>query len=143
MEVRAGRRRVRISNSDKVLFPDDGITKADLANYYAAVAPAMVEHTRDRPLNLWRWNRGIDHDVVIDPVVPAPEVQRPVAHVRHHRGRHLGVVAGEILLGDPVSGEQDLGGIADPHPAPAGAYERFGGHAGRDPNDLDLPRAVV
>jgi bifunctional non-homologous end joining protein LigD len=42
MELRAGRRRVRISNPDKVLFPADGITKADLANYYAAIAPAMA-----------------------------------------------------------------------------------------------------
>ena len=54
--VRAGRRRVRLTNPDKVLFPADGITKADLADYYAAVAPAMVPHVRDRPLNLWRWN---------------------------------------------------------------------------------------
>ena len=33
--MRAGRRRVRISNPDKLLFPADGITKADLAGYYA------------------------------------------------------------------------------------------------------------
>jgi bifunctional non-homologous end joining protein LigD len=52
--LRAGRRRVRISNPDKVLFPADGITKLDLARYYEAVAAAMVPHVRDRPLNLWR-----------------------------------------------------------------------------------------
>ena len=56
--LRVGRRSVRLTNPDKVLFPDDGITKADLADYYAAVAPAMVPHVRDRPLNLWRWNPG-------------------------------------------------------------------------------------
>ena len=55
-----GGARVRISNPDKLLFPADGITKAELAAYYAAVAPAMVPHVRDRPLNLWRWNAGID-----------------------------------------------------------------------------------
>ena len=58
--MRAGRRRVRLTHADKVLFPADGITKADLAAYYLAVAPAMVPHVRDRPLNLWRWNGGID-----------------------------------------------------------------------------------
>jgi bifunctional non-homologous end joining protein LigD len=58
--VRAGRRRVRISNPGKLLFPADGITKADLAEYYAEVAPAMLPHVRDRPLNLWRWNTGIE-----------------------------------------------------------------------------------
>ena len=66
---------VKLSHPDKVLFPDDGITKADLAAYYEAVAPAMVRHTRDRPLNLWRWNNGIAHDVVIQQAIPkgAPE----------------------------------------------------------------------
>ena len=42
IRVKIGRRTIRISNSDKVLFPGDGITKEDLAHYYAAVAPAMV-----------------------------------------------------------------------------------------------------
>ena len=51
---------VKLSHPDKLLFPADGITKADLAAYYEAVAPAMVRHTRERPLNLWRWNAGID-----------------------------------------------------------------------------------
>ena len=68
--LKAGRRRVRISNPDKVLFPDDGITKEDLARYYAAVAPAMVVHVKDRPLNLWRWNRGIEGELVIQQAIP-------------------------------------------------------------------------
>ena len=56
---------MKLSHPEKVLFPADGITKADLAAYYEAVAPAMVRHTRGRPLNLWRWNAGIERDVVI------------------------------------------------------------------------------
>ena len=51
-------REVKLSNPDKVLFPDDGITKAELADHYARVAEVMVPHTRDRPMNLWRWNNG-------------------------------------------------------------------------------------
>jgi bifunctional non-homologous end joining protein LigD len=96
-EVRAGRRRVRISHPDKVLFPADGITKLDLANYYAAVAPAMVEHTRDRPLNLWRWNAGIEQDVVVQQAIPkgAPEWVRRVTVSRRKGGEITKVVGGE------------------------------------------------
>src|SRR3954467_13815199 len=62
--------RVALSNPDKVLFPDDGITKADLAAYYETVAEVMVPHTRDRPMNMWRWNKGIAHDVVVQQSLP-------------------------------------------------------------------------
>src|SRR3954465_6243906 len=95
--VRAGRRRVRISHPEKVLFPDDGITKLDLANYYAAVAPAMVEHVRDRPLNLWRWNNGIADDVVVQQAIPkgAPEWVRRVTVSRRKGGEITKVVGGE------------------------------------------------
>src|SRR5215211_9013092 len=68
--IRAGRRRVRISNPGKVLFPADGITKLDLAAYYAGVAPAMAPHARDRPLNLWRWNAGIDGPRIVQQEIP-------------------------------------------------------------------------
>jgi bifunctional non-homologous end joining protein LigD len=97
MEVRAGRRKVRISNPDKVLFPADGITKLDLAEYYAAVAPAMVPHVRDRPLNLWRWNRGIDEDVVIQQAIPkgAPDWVRRVTVPRRRGGDVEHAVGGE------------------------------------------------
>jgi bifunctional non-homologous end joining protein LigD len=59
----------------KLLFPDDGITKADLADYYGQVAGAMVPHTKDRPLNLWRWNTGIGGQRVVQQEIPkgAPE----------------------------------------------------------------------
>jgi bifunctional non-homologous end joining protein LigD len=42
-----------------VLFPDDGVTKADLFAYYAAVAPALVPHLRDRPFTMKRWREGL------------------------------------------------------------------------------------
>jgi len=50
---------VTISHADKVLFPDDGITKGDLAAYYEAIAPAMLPHARGRPVTLERYHRGI------------------------------------------------------------------------------------
>jgi bifunctional non-homologous end joining protein LigD len=58
-EIRAGRRTVTISNRDKVLFPDDGITKGDLVSYYVAIAPRMVPLVRDRPLTMERYPDGI------------------------------------------------------------------------------------
>jgi bifunctional non-homologous end joining protein LigD len=61
---------VKLSNPDKVLFPDDGITKAELAEHYARVASRMVPQCRDRPMNLWRWNKGIAHDVVVQQSLP-------------------------------------------------------------------------
>jgi bifunctional non-homologous end joining protein LigD len=51
---------VEISHPDKVLFPQDGITKLDLATYYAAVADVMLPHLRGRPVNMQRFPDGID-----------------------------------------------------------------------------------
>ena len=58
-EVRVGRRRVRLTSPDKVLFPGEGFTKADLAEYYAEIGPAIVPHLRDRPFTLKRYPYGI------------------------------------------------------------------------------------
>jgi bifunctional non-homologous end joining protein LigD len=95
--MRAGRRTVRLSNPAKVLFPDDGITKADLAGYYADIAPAMLPHVRDRPLNLWRWNAGIAKPVVVQQEIPkgAPEWVRRVTVQRRKGGEVSHAVGGE------------------------------------------------
>jgi len=51
--------RVRLSSPDRVLFPDDGITKGDLFDYYGEVAPAILPHLRDRPFTMKRWREGL------------------------------------------------------------------------------------
>jgi bifunctional non-homologous end joining protein LigD len=51
--------RVAISHPEKVMFPDDGITKGDLAAYYEAIAPVMVPHIRNRPVTMERFHKGI------------------------------------------------------------------------------------
>ena len=48
-----------ITHPEKVLFPDDGITKGDLAAYYEAIAPLMVPHIRARPITMERYPAGI------------------------------------------------------------------------------------
>jgi bifunctional non-homologous end joining protein LigD len=55
-----GGRTVEITHPDRVLFPDDGITKADLAEYHHRVAPTLVGHLADRPIMLQRFPEGID-----------------------------------------------------------------------------------
>jgi bifunctional non-homologous end joining protein LigD len=51
--------RIELTHADRVLFPDDGITKGDLADYYDAVATAIVPHLRDRPFTMKRWREGL------------------------------------------------------------------------------------
>jgi bifunctional non-homologous end joining protein LigD len=51
--------RVVISHPEKVMFPDDGITKGDLAAYYEMIAPVMVPHVRNRPVTMERFHKGI------------------------------------------------------------------------------------
>jgi bifunctional non-homologous end joining protein LigD len=48
-----------ITHPEKVLFPDDGITKGTLAAYYEAIAPVMVPHMRARPVTMERFPAGI------------------------------------------------------------------------------------
>ncbi len=48
-----------ISHPDKVMFPDEGITKGELADYYETVAPVMLPHIRRRPITMERYHRGI------------------------------------------------------------------------------------
>jgi len=48
-----------ITHPEKVLFPDDGITKGELAAYYEAMAPIMLPHLRGRPVTMERYPSGI------------------------------------------------------------------------------------
>ncbi|MBV9929658.1 MAG: DNA ligase, partial [Alphaproteobacteria bacterium] len=49
---------VRLSNPDKILYPEQGITKAVLAHYYVAVAPRMLPHVARRPITMVRCPTG-------------------------------------------------------------------------------------
>ena len=58
-EITVGGITVPLSHPDKVLFPDDGITKRDLARYYADVAGLMLPWLRDRPITMVRYPDGL------------------------------------------------------------------------------------
>lgn len=50
---------VPITHADRVVFPDDGITKGHVVGYYRRVAAVMLPHLADRPLTLQRYPHGI------------------------------------------------------------------------------------
>jgi bifunctional non-homologous end joining protein LigD len=52
-------RALKLTNWDKVLYPETGFTKGDLIAYYARIAPVVVAHLKDRPLTLKRYPNGI------------------------------------------------------------------------------------
>jgi bifunctional non-homologous end joining protein LigD len=57
-EIRKGRHTLRLSNLDKVFWPEEGITKGDLITYYREVAPVLVPHLRGRPFTMKRYPDG-------------------------------------------------------------------------------------
>ena len=57
--VQIGRETIEITRPDKVLFPNDGITKRDLIDYYQRVAPVMLPYLRGRPLAMQRYPDGL------------------------------------------------------------------------------------
>ena len=104
--MKVGRREVRISSPDKVLFPDIGLTKSGLAEYYAAVAGLSIPHLRDRPLNLNVYPQGIDgkgffqqhasdHYPAWVDRVEVPKQGGSVVHVMANRADTLVYLAGQ------------------------------------------------
>jgi bifunctional non-homologous end joining protein LigD len=49
---------VKLSNLDKPFWPDEGITKGDLLEYYSAISPVLLPHLRDRPFTMRRYPDG-------------------------------------------------------------------------------------
>jgi bifunctional non-homologous end joining protein LigD len=69
-KVKVGRTTVELSNTAKVLFPGDGITKGDLVAYYQSVAEAMLPPLRDRPVSMTRFPDGITGHGIVQKNVP-------------------------------------------------------------------------
>ncbi len=63
-------RRVRLTNLDRVLYPD-GMTKAEVIAYYTAVAPALLRQLRNRPVTRVRWPEGVGGERFFEKNVPA------------------------------------------------------------------------
>jgi bifunctional non-homologous end joining protein LigD len=57
--VNIGKRKIELSNLDKVLFPEDGVLKAEIIEYYLNIAPTLLNHVKGRALTLIRFPDGI------------------------------------------------------------------------------------
>ncbi len=57
--AQVGKRKVQISNLDKCLFPEPGIIKAELIEYYLGTAPTLLRHIKGRPLSFVRYPDGV------------------------------------------------------------------------------------
>ncbi|NQX28785.1 ATP-dependent DNA ligase [Microbacteriaceae bacterium VKM Ac-2854] len=83
-----GERAVRLSSPSRVIWPEPGITKLDLANYLIAVGDAFVRANGDRPISLQRFSGGIDGEQFYskNPPKGAPDYVRAVT-VTYPSGR--------------------------------------------------------
>lgn len=60
VEVEIDGRQLRLSNLDKVLYPEAGFTKGEVIDYYTRIAPTMLPHIRERALTFKRFPDGVD-----------------------------------------------------------------------------------
>jgi bifunctional non-homologous end joining protein LigD len=61
---------VKLSSADRVLFPDDGVTKGDLFAYYGNVSEWILPHLKDRPFTMKRWREGLAGDAFFQKQAP-------------------------------------------------------------------------
>src|SRR5881275_2326859 len=68
--MRVGRHEVNISNPEKLFFPERGLTKGDLVQYYLDVAPCALHHIRRRPFHMKRYPNGVEGEFFHQKRVP-------------------------------------------------------------------------
>ena len=117
IELEVGERVVRVSNPDKVYFPERGETKLDLVRYYLSVADGIVRALYERPTQLRRFPDGVEGEAIYQKRVPE---KRPewveAARVTFPSGRH----ADELCVTEvaQVAWAANLGTV-DFHPWPS------------------------
>jgi DNA ligase D len=89
VEMEVCGRDLRVSNPGKLFFPEVGVTKLDLVNYYVECEQAVVRHLRERPTVLKRWVDGVAGKPFFQKRVPdgSPEWLQ-TATVTFPSGRH-------------------------------------------------------
>src|SRR5437764_2490784 len=84
--MKVGRHEVKISNPDKLFFPERGLTKGDLVGYYVDLAPCALNHIRRRPFHMKRYPNGVQGDFFHQKRVPAHPEFVGEQHVRFPSG---------------------------------------------------------
>ncbi len=69
-ELRFGRLTVALSDTDKIFFPDDGVTKGEVIGYYHETAERIMPYLRGRPIAMARYPDGIDGERIFQLTVP-------------------------------------------------------------------------
>jgi bifunctional non-homologous end joining protein LigD len=92
-------RPLRLTNLDKVYFPDEGYTKGDLIQYYASAAPVLLPHLEGRPISMSRYPEGIKGPSFYEKRAPGhqPDWMRTTPVVSDSQG---GVI--EFLVADTI-----------------------------------------
>src|SRR4051812_24085628 len=60
VEVKVDGKTLKLSNLDKVLYPEVGFTKGQVIDYYTRIAPVLLPHLKDHPLTLKRYPNGVE-----------------------------------------------------------------------------------
>ena len=95
-------RELVLSNLDKVLYPRTGLTKREVIDYYASVAPVLLAHLSDRPLTVTRWPDGVHAKSFFQKQAPAhrPEWVRTVTLATERTLKGTGKPIDYILADD-------------------------------------------
>jgi bifunctional non-homologous end joining protein LigD len=72
VEIRLGTRAIKLTNLGKVFFPELGLTKRNLLQYYVDIAPSLLPHIRDRAMVMKRYPNGIHGQFFFMKRAPAP-----------------------------------------------------------------------
>ncbi|KXO98355.1 ATP-dependent DNA ligase [Tsukamurella pseudospumae] len=130
---------VQLTNLDKVIYPATGTTKAEIIDYYQAIAPFALHHLRDRPLTRKRWPNGVDKTAFFEKRLPghAPVwIRRGSQH--HSDGESLYPVidnaAGMVWLGQQAALELHV---------PQWTFVSDGAAPGPEPLDAPPPGAQL
>lgn len=82
--VRVDGRRLRLTNLDKVLYPETGTTKGEVIDYYTRIAPVLLPHVAGRPVTRIRWPEGTDRESFfakhLEPGAPSWVQRLPIDH---------------------------------------------------------------
>ncbi len=86
VEVEVEGRRLRLSNLDKVLYPEVGFTKGQVIDYYTRAAPWLLPHLRGRALTLKRYPNGVDAEPLLREAEALARARVGAARARSRRG---------------------------------------------------------